>query len=110
MFKALVVEKNDEGKTSAAVQDMSLDQLPAGEVTVAVHYSTVNYKDGLCAGPGGGMVRNYPHIPGIDFGGTVEASDDDRYKAGDKVVLTGWRVSVTHVTLWFGCTARIGVP
>ena len=106
MFKALVVEKNDEGKTSAAVQDMSLDQLPAGEVTVAVDYSTVNYKDGLCVGPGGGLVRNYPHIPGIDFAGTVEASDDDRYKAGDKVVLTGWRVGEAY---WGGYSQKARV-
>lgn len=93
MFDALVVNKDEEsGKTSAAVQQLSLDDLPAGEVTVAVEYSTVNYKDGLCIGPGGGLVRTYPHVPGIDFAGTVEASDDDRYKPGDKVVLTGWRV------------------
>jgi len=96
MFNALVVEKNEEGKTSASVQQMSLEQLPAGDVTVAVEYSTVNYKDGLCIGPGGGLVRNYPHIPGIDFAGTVEASDDPRYKAGDKVVLTGWRVGEAY--------------
>ncbi len=106
MFKALVVEKNDEGKTSAAVQDLSLDQLPAGDVTVAVDYSTVNYKDGLCVGPGGGLVRNYPHIPGIDFAGTVEASDDDRYKAGDKVVLTGWRVGEAY---WGGYSQKARV-
>ncbi|WP_417607381.1 MDR family oxidoreductase [Primorskyibacter flagellatus] len=92
MFKALLVEKNDEGKTSASVQDISEDQLPEGNVTVAVEYSTVNYKDGLCIGPGGGLVRTYPHVPGIDFAGTVETSEDDRYKPGDKVVLTGWRV------------------
>ncbi len=92
MFKALVVEKDDEGKTAASVQEVSLDQLPQGNVTVAVEYSTVNYKDGLCIGPGGGLVRNYPHVPGIDFAGTVEASDDARYKPGDRVVLTGWRV------------------
>lgn len=92
MFKALIVEKNDEGKTSAAVGEISEDQLPEGEVLVAVDYSTVNYKDGLCIGPGGGLVRTYPHVPGIDFAGTVEASDDARYKPGDKVVLTGWRV------------------
>lgn len=92
MFKALLVEKNEEGKTSASVTEVSEDQLPEGDVTVAVEYSTVNYKDGLCIGPGGGLVRNYPHVPGIDFAGTVEASDDDRYKPGDKVVLTGWRV------------------
>ncbi|WP_116599887.1 MDR family oxidoreductase [Primorskyibacter marinus] len=92
MFKALLVEKNDEGKTSASVQDISEDQMPEGDVTVAVEYSTMNYKDGLCIGPGGGLVRTYPHVPGIDFSGTVEASEDDRYKPGDKVVLTGWRV------------------
>ncbi len=92
MFNALLVEKDDEGKTSASVAQISEDQLPDGDVTVAVEYSTVNYKDGLCIGPGGGLVRNYPHVPGIDFAGTVESSDDDRYKPGDKVVLTGWRV------------------
>ncbi|SMX40987.1 MDR family oxidoreductase [Maliponia aquimaris] len=92
MFKALLVEKDAEGKTSASVTEVSEDQLPEGEVTVAVEYSTVNYKDGLCIGPGGGLVRTYPHVPGIDFAGTVESSSDDRYKPGDKVVLTGWRV------------------
>ena len=106
MFNALVVEKNEEGKTSAAVQQIGLDALPAGDVTVAVAYSTVNYKDGLCIGPGGGLVRNYPHIPGIDFAGVVEASDDPRYKAGDKVVLTGWRVGEAH---WGGYSQKARV-
>ena len=107
MFKALVVEKDDEsGKTSAAVKDLTLEDLPQAEVTVAVEYSTVNYKDGLCIGPGGGLVRNYPHIPGIDLAGTVEASDDDRYKPGDKVVLTGWRVGEAH---WGGYSQRARV-
>ncbi|TNF19316.1 MAG: oxidoreductase [Rhodobacteraceae bacterium] len=92
MFKALLVEKDEDGKTSASVTEVSEDQLPEGDVTVAVEYSTVNYKDGLCIGPGGGLVRTYPHVPGIDFAGTVESSDDARYKPGDKVVLTGWRV------------------
>jgi acrylyl-CoA reductase (NADPH) len=106
MFNALVVNKDDEGKTSAAVTQISEDQLPAGDVTVAVEYSTVNYKDGLCIGPGGGLVRNYPHVPGIDFAGTVEASDDPRYKAGDKVVLTGWRVGEAH---WGGYAQKARV-
>ena len=106
MFNALVVNKDDEGKTSAAVEELSLDQLPEGDVTVAVEYSTVNYKDGLCIGPGGGLVRNYPHVPGIDFAGTVEASDDDRYKPGDKVVLTGWRVGEAH---WGGYAQKARV-
>ncbi len=104
MFNALVVNKDEEtGKTSAAVQELSLEDLPDAEVTIAVDYSTVNYKDGLCIGPGGGLVRKYPHIPGIDFAGTVEASADDRYKAGDKVVLTGWRVGEAH---WGGYTQK----
>jgi acrylyl-CoA reductase (NADPH) len=106
MFKALMVEKDEEGKTSASVQELSLDQLPEGDVTVAVEYSTVNYKDGLCIGPGGGLVRNYPHVPGIDMAGTVEASDDPRYKAGDKVVLTGWRVGEAY---WGGYTQKARV-
>ena len=89
--RALVVEKDDDG-THAAMRDLTMDDLPAGEVTVAVEWSTLNYKDGLCLGPGGGLVRSYPHVPGIDFAGTVEASDDPRYAPGDKVVLTGWRV------------------
>jgi acrylyl-CoA reductase (NADPH) len=106
MFNALVVNKDEAGKTSAAVQKLSLDDLPEGEVTVAVEYSTVNYKDGLCIGPGGGLVRNYPHIPGIDFAGTVETSSDARYKPGDKVVLTGWRVGEAH---WGGYSQRANV-
>ena len=91
MFNALVVEKTDNG-TEALVRKVSYDDLPNGEVTVDIDYSTLNYKDGLCIGPGGGLVRNYPHVPGIDFAGLVETSDDARYEVGDKVVLTGWRV------------------
>src|SRR6056297_2136776 len=105
-FNALVVEKDENG-TRASVQEMTLDRLPEGEVTVAVDYSTVNYKDGLCIGPGGGLVRNYPHVPGIDFAGTVEASDDARYKPGDKVVLTGWRVGENR---WGGYAQKARVP
>ncbi|MBM06229.1 MAG: oxidoreductase [Oceanibulbus sp.] len=105
-FNALIVNKDDNGKTHAEVAQITEDQLPAGEVTVAVEYSTVNYKDGLCIGPGGGLVRNYPHVPGIDFAGTVESSDDDRYKPGDKVVLTGWRVGEAH---WGGYAQKARV-
>ncbi len=104
-FNALMVEKDDEG-TRAAVQAISVDDLPEGEVLVAVDYSTVNYKDGLCIGPGGGLVRNYPHIPGIDFAGVVEASDDPRYAPGDKVVLTGWRVGEAY---WGGYSQKARV-
>ncbi|KZX98507.1 MAG: acryloyl-CoA reductase [Sulfitobacter sp.] len=105
-FNALIVNKDDEGKTHAEVTQITEDQLPEAEVTVAVEYSTVNYKDGLCIGPGGGLVRNYPHVPGIDFAGTVETSSDERYKAGDKVVLTGWRVGEAH---WGGYAQKARV-
>jgi acrylyl-CoA reductase (NADPH) len=102
MIRALVVEKDDEGKTSASVEEIDEARLPEGDVTVAVEYSTVNYKDGLCIGPGGGLVRTYPHVPGIDFAGTVETSSDERYKPGDKLVLTGWRVGEA----WWGGYAQ----
>ena len=105
MFNALVVEKTESG-TQADLRQISYDDLPAGDVTVAVDYSTVNYKDGLCIGPGGGLVRVYPHVPGIDFAGTVESSDDPRYQPGDKVILTGWRVGETH---WGGYAQKARV-
>lgn len=95
-MRALVVEKNEDGQTSASVQEIDENRLPEGDVTVAVEYSTLNYKDGLCIGPGGGVVRTYPHVPGVDFAGTVETSEDSRYSPGDKVVLTGWRVGEVH--------------
>lgn len=107
MFNALMVNKDEEsGKTSASVEEISLDQLPEGNVVVNVDYSTVNYKDGLCIGPGGGLVRAYPHVPGIDFAGTIESSDDARYAAGDSVVLTGWRVGEVH---WGGYAQKARV-
>lgn len=98
MFRAMVVEKDEAGVTSAGVQSLDDSRLPAGDVTVAVEWSTLNYKDGLCLGSGGGMVRAWPHVPGIDFAGTVERSDDPRYSPGDRVVLTGWRVGES----WWG--------
>jgi acrylyl-CoA reductase (NADPH) len=105
-FRALVVEEEEQGQKSASVQTLEDDRLPEGDVTVAVEYSTLNYKDGLCLGSGGGLVRKYPHVPGIDFAGTVEASDDDRYRRGDKVVLTGWRVGEVH---WGGYAEKARV-
>ncbi|MCE2931955.1 MAG: oxidoreductase [Hyphomicrobiales bacterium] len=98
-FQALLVDKLADGQVKAMVTTLEDGALPPeGNVTVRVEYSTVNYKDGLCITGGGGLVRSYPHVPGIDFAGTVEASDDARYKPGDKVVLTGWRVGET----WWG--------
>jgi acrylyl-CoA reductase (NADPH) len=102
-FKALIVEKNEEGAISQSIQEIGEDRLPeAGDVTIAVEYSTLNYKDGLCLTGSGGLVRSYPHVPGIDLAGTVEASTDSRYRPGDKVVLTGWRVG----EVWWGGYAQ----
>ena len=106
MFKALLIEKAADGTQTIGIQGLDDSRLPAGDVTVAVEYSTVNYKDGLCMTPGTGMVRKFPHVPGIDFAGTVEASDDPRYKAGDRVILTGWRVGENH---WGGYATRARV-
>lgn len=105
-FDALVVDKDAEGRTQAAVRALELADLPEGEVTVAVEHSTLNYKDGLCLGPGAGLVRRYPHVPGVDFAGVVEASSDPRYAPGDKVVLTGWRVGEAH---WGGYAQKARV-
>ena len=92
-FSALVVEKDeDSGITSSGVKKITENDLPPGEVLVNIEYSTVNYKDGLCIGPGAGLVKSYPHVPGIDFSGTVESSNVSNYSKGDKVILTGWRV------------------
>jgi len=91
--KALMVSRGEDKSISHQIETIKIDALPAdGDVLVAVEYSTVNYKDGLCLGGKGGLVRSYPHIPGIDFAGEVVESKDPRYAPGDKVVLTGWRV------------------
>ncbi|MBZ4690285.1 MAG: oxidoreductase [Cereibacter sp.] len=106
MFRALLVEKDAEGVAQASLQDLPDDRLPEGGVTVAVDYSTLNYKDGLCLGAGGGLVKSWPHVPGIDFAGVVESSDDARFAPGDRVVLTGWRVGETR---WGGYATKARV-
>ncbi len=107
MFRALVMEKSEDGSASAHLRDLDDSALPAGAVTVDIATSTLNYKDGLCLSPtGGGLVRAYPHVAGIDFAGTVRDSSDPRYRAGDAVVLTGWRVGEVH---WGGYATRARV-
>jgi acrylyl-CoA reductase (NADPH) len=105
-FNALIVEKDADGKTHASVKQIEETALPDNDVLVAVEYSTVNYKDGLCLGNGGGLVRSWPHVPGIDFAGVVETSKDPRYRKGDKVVLTGWRVGEAY---WGGYAQKARV-
>jgi acrylyl-CoA reductase (NADPH) len=105
-FRALVVDKAEDGSISHAIQELDDAALPEGDVTLSVDYTTLNYKDGLCLTGQGGLVRTYPHVPGIDFSGVVESSDDPRYHSGDRVVLTGWRVGEGR---WGGYATRTRV-
>lgn len=90
-FKALVLHK-DGDKFSRTIQKMDLDRLTQGNVLIKIDYSSLNYKDGMILKNGGSLVKDYPHIPGIDFSGTVVESSSNNFKKDDKVILTGWRV------------------
>lgn len=96
-FTALVLDETDTGVTSE-VRQLDDDTLPDGDVTVAVEWSSLNYKDGMILRGQGRLVRNYPHVPGVDLAGTVLESASDRFAPGDRVVLTGWRVG----EVWWG--------
>jgi acrylyl-CoA reductase (NADPH) len=95
VFKAILLEEKD-GEVTAGLTELDEARLPEGDVTVAVDYSTLNYKDGLVLKGLGRLVRTYPHVPGIDFAGRVEQSAHPDFKPGDQVVLTGWRVGEAH--------------
>lgn len=105
-FRALVLAQGADRKVTGAVETLDEARLPAGDVTVAVEYSTLNYKDGLVLTSGGGLVKNWPHVGGIDFAGTVETSDNPHFKPGDKVVLNGYRVGELH---WGGYATKARV-
>lgn len=95
-FKAMVIEKAEKG-TSAAIADFDEANLMEGDVTVAVEYSTLNYKDGLAITGKAPVVRRFPMIAGVDFAGTVESSSHPDWKKGDKVILNGWGLGETHL-------------
>lgn len=105
-FTALLLEQDENRKVSNSIQTLSNDQLPDGDVTIAVKYSTLNYKDGMIIQGLGRLVRDYPHVPGIDFCGVVEESSSPDYKPGDEVILTGWRVGEVR---WGGFATRARV-
>jgi len=90
-FRALVLDQTDDALT-ASVQQLDTDVLPDGDVTVAVEWSSLNYKDGMILGGVGRLVRSFPHVPGVDLAGTVVTSDSDRFAPGDRVVGTGFYV------------------
>ncbi|MBF0380790.1 MAG: oxidoreductase [Magnetococcales bacterium] len=95
-FKALVLEEEEDGKTINSFKQLTIDDLPDGDVVVAVSHSSLNYKDGLAITGTGKIIRKFPFVPGIDLAGVVESSQDEQYKAGDKVLLTGWGVGERH--------------
>src|SRR3954469_13345356 len=104
-FRALVLHE-EAGKIVSRLESIDASRLPPGDVTVRVEYSTLNYKDGMILQGQGRLVRQYPHIPGIDFAGTVEESSSPEFKPGDPVILTGWRVGEVH---WGGYAERARV-
>ena len=105
-FRALVLHE-EGGKVVPRIEAVDEARLPAGEVTVTVECSTLNYKDGMILQGIGRLVRNYPLVPGIDFAGTVELSDSPEFKPGDPVILTGWRVGEAQ---WGGYAEKARVP
>lgn len=94
-FKALVVDKK-ENDFSVQVKNISLNELPQGDVLIKVSYSAINYKDGLASIPNGKIVTTYPFIPGIDLAGVVVSSQDPRFREGDKIIATSYEIGVSH--------------
>lgn len=101
MFKGILLNKTDAG-TDAKVADINETELPEGDVSIRVDYSTINYKDGLAITGKSPVVRKFPMVPGIDGVGTVEESNSSLWKVGDKVILNGWGVGEDH----WGCLAQ----
>jgi acrylyl-CoA reductase (NADPH) len=104
-FNALMLNRTDDVITSS-VEKISLIDLPEGDVVINVDYSTLNYKDGLILNGLGGLVRKYPHVPGVDCSGVVENSDNNEFLPGDRVVLNGWRFGEA---CWGGYSQKVRV-
>lgn len=102
MFNGILIEKDEQGYR-ANLQRISDEQLPPGDVTVRVAYSTLNFKDGLAITGSSPVVRSFPMVPGIDLAGTVEASAHPDYQVGDEVLLNGWGVGEGH---WGGLAQK----
>ena len=97
-FKALVLNQDGENFTRE-IKSIDKSFLKHGDVTVKVHYSGLNYKDALILKNGARLVKEFPHIPGIDFSGVVEESKHEKFKQGDEIILTGWRVG--EIFFWW---------
>jgi acrylyl-CoA reductase (NADPH) len=94
-FRALRIHR-DDGRIEPRFEELTLDQLAKGEVVIRVAYSTINYKDALAATGAGPILRRFPLVGGIDLSGEVVSSEDSRYQAGQKVLVTGCGLSETH--------------
>jgi acrylyl-CoA reductase (NADPH) len=103
MFRAVVISQDENKQQSVAIEQLEESQLPEGDVVVDVHYSTLNYKDGLAITGKGRVVRSFPMIPGIDLVGKVSESTSDRYNEGDWVILNGFGVGEGH---WGGLAQK----
>jgi putative YhdH/YhfP family quinone oxidoreductase len=106
-FPCYMVRRDDAGRVSARVEETNIDALPAGQVLVRVAYSSLNYKDALASQGHPGVVRNFPHVPGIDCAGTVVQSEVAEYRPGDEVLITGYDLGAGH---WGGYSAFVRVP
>ncbi|PCD76258.1 MDR family oxidoreductase [Pseudothioclava arenosa] len=106
MFRGLLLNKTEDGRTDARITEIDEADLPEGDVTVRVAWSTLNYKDALAITGKGPVVRRWPMVPGIDFAGVVETSSHPDYAPGDKVVLNGWGVGEGH---WGGLAEKARV-
>lgn len=102
MFKAILIEKTDDGQT-CGIKELDESALPEGDVTIDVHFSTINYKDGLAMTGAGPVVRRWPMVPGIDLTGTISESSYAEFKPGDTVLLNGWGVGEVH---WGGLATK----
>lgn len=105
-MKALMLQKSED-KIVSGIQSLTTQMLPAGDIIVDVHWSTLNYKDALAICGKAGVVREYPMVPGIDFSGVIHHSEDPRFQVGQHVLLTGWGVGETH---WGGLASQARVP
>ncbi|MGL4695012.1 YhdH/YhfP family quinone oxidoreductase [Enterococcus larvae] len=94
-FSALLIQETN-GEITSDIQMVTLDDLSEGNVLIKTSYSSINFKDSLAVMKNGGVIRNYPMIPGIDVSGTVVSSDDSRFTANDKVLITGFGLGVSH--------------
>ena len=106
-FQCLMVRRDDAGKVSAAVETIALDDLAPGEVLIRVAYSSLNYKDALACQAHPGVVRELPHVPGIDAAGEVVESTSADFRPGNAVLVTGYELGTSH---WGGYAEYVRVP